>query len=527
MTAIVWFRDDLRVSDHPALSRSRQITRIGCVAFTCSTTERRAFGRSAARRAGGWRSRCAPCRRACASVAHRWCCGKGSAPAVIAALAREIGAEAVYWNEIAQAPHRAVADQVAAALAEIGVAAHRFPGDLLAAPKPDPQQGEPGPARVHAVLAAGAGAGDPPKPLPAPKTLQGVPNLASDRLEDWKLEPTQPDWAGGLRDTWKPGEASAQARLKAFLDGGIAGYSDDRDRPDRDGTSRLSPHLRFGEISPRQVWHAARFAAAEHPRLSADIDKFLSELGWREFCRHLLFDVPDLATRNLQPSFDAFPWKHDAKALHAWQRGQTGYPIVDAGMRELWHTGVMHNRVRMVVASFLVKHLLIDWRHGEQWFWDTLVDADPGSNPASWQWVAGSGADAAPYFRVFNPILQGEKFDPDGAYVRRWVPELAQLPDKLIHQPWTATPLELASAGVELGKTYPQPIVDHKAGRERALARLTRRSASELGRSTVAGGAIDQQHGGGAGDHAGNRDGIEPLVEQHDRPSATVTAGTR
>ena len=273
--------------------------------------------------------------------------------------------------------------------------------------------------------------GDPPKPLPAPKMLNGVPDLASDRLEDWKLEPTAPDWAGGLRDNWQPGEASAQARLEAFLDGGIAGYASDRDRPDRDGTSRLSPHLRFGEISPRQVWHAARFAAAEHPRLSADIEKFLSELGWREFCRHLLFDVPDLATRNLQPSFDGFPWKHDAKALRAWQRGQTGYPIVDAGMRELWHTGVMHNRVRMVVASFLVKHLLIDWRCGEQWFWDTLVDADAGSNPANWQWVAGSGADAAPYFRVFNPILQGEKFDPDGVYVRRWVPELAQLPDKL------------------------------------------------------------------------------------------------
>ena len=174
--------------------------------------------------------------------------------------------------------------------------------------------------------------------------------------------------------------------------------------------------------------------------MSGDIDKFLSELGWREFCRHLLFDVPDLATRNLQSAFDAFPWKHDGKALAAWQRGRTGYPIVDAGMRELWHTGVMHNRVRMVVASFLVKHLLIDWREGEKWFWDTLVDADAGSNPANWQWVAGSGADAAPYFRVFNPILQGEKFDPDGVYVRRWVPELAALPASLIHQPWSAAP---------------------------------------------------------------------------------------
>jgi deoxyribodipyrimidine photo-lyase len=250
----------------------------------------------------------------------------------------------------------------------------------------------------------------------------------------------------------------------------MARYSTNRDRPDRAGTSGLSPHLRFGEISPRQVWHAARFAADARASLAADADKFLSELAWREFCRHLLFDVPDLATRNLQPAFDRFPWRNDGRALRAWQRGQTGYPLVDAGMRELWHTGTMHNRVRMVAASFLVKHLLIDWRAGEKWFWDTLVDADPGSNPANWQWVAGSGVDAAPYFRVFNPVLQGERFDPGGAYTRRWVPELARLPDSLIHRPWSATPLECQAAGVRLGATYPQPIVDHKAGRERALA---------------------------------------------------------
>jgi deoxyribodipyrimidine photo-lyase len=310
----------------------------------------------------------------------------------------------------------------------------------------------------------------PPKPLPAPNTLNAANVVASDALEHWNLEPVRPDWAGGLRQAWRPGEASAQTRLAAFLKAGVAGYASDRDRPDHDATSNLSPHLRFGEISPRQLWHAARFAAAERPATASDIEKFRSELGWREFCRHLLFDMPDLAERNLQSEFDAFPWRTDRGALKAWQSGRTGYPIVDAGMRQLWHTGVMHNRVRMVAASFLVKHLLIDWRHGEKWFWDTLVDADVGSNPANWQWVAGCGADAAPYFRVFNPILQGKKFDPDGAYVRRWVPELVELPPSLIHQPWSATPLELEGAGVRLGETYPQPIIDHKAGRARALA---------------------------------------------------------
>jgi len=466
--AIVWYRDDLRVSDHPALqAASTAPASVVCIyVLDDEAPGLRPLG-GAARwwLAQSLRALQSSLRERGAGLVLR----RGPAPKVIAALAREVDAASVYWNEIAQSPHRAVADQVAAALGEIGVAAQRFPGDLLAAPSQIRNKENRG-LRVFTPFWRRVQAlGDPPKPLPAPKKLNGVPNLASDKLEDWGLEPTAPDWAGGLRESWQPGEASAQANLETFLTEAIAGYSGNRDRPDRDGTSSLSPHLRFGEISPRQVWHAARFAAAEHPRLSADIDKFLSELGWREFCRHLLFEVPDLATRNLQPAFNGFPWKSDAKALHAWRRGQTGYPIVDAGMRELWHTGVMHNRVRMVVASFLVKHLLIDWRRGEQWFWDTLVDADAGSNPANWQWVAGSGADAAPYFRVFNPILQGEKFDPGGVYVRRWVPELRQLPDSLIHQPWKATPLELASAGVELGKTYPHPIVDHRIGRERAL----------------------------------------------------------
>jgi deoxyribodipyrimidine photo-lyase len=466
---IVWFRDDLRLSDHPALNAAISTgARVVCLyVFDDISDGPRPLG-GAARwwLAQSLRALQASLGAIGASLLLR----RGRAAEIIAGLARECGASAVFWNEIAQAPHRMVADQVAAALQEIGVAAQRFPGDLLAEPASIRNQQGRGLRVFTPFWRRLLARGDPPKPLPAPGALCPVADLASDTIESWHLEPEHPDWAAGLRATWRPGERSAQARLKAFLEGDVAGYAGDRDRPDRNATSGLSPHLRFGEISPRQVWHAARFAAAERPALSGGIDKFLSELGWREFCRHLLFDVPDLATRNLQPSFDGFGWKQDAAALTAWQRGQTGYPLVDAGMRELWHTGVMHNRVRMVAASFLVKHLLIDWREGERWFWDTLVDADAGSNPANWQWVAGCGADAAPYFRVFNPVLQGEKFDPDGAYVRRWVPELAALPAGLIHQPWSATPLELRGAGVVLGETYPPPIVDHKVGRARALA---------------------------------------------------------
>jgi deoxyribodipyrimidine photo-lyase len=475
---IVWFRSDLRLSDHPALHAAASSgVPVIClyVLDEVSPALQPPDGRPLGGAARWWLAQSLRALQASlTAIGGSLVLRRGPAARIIAELTRETGARTVFWNEIAQAPHQAVADQVATSLQAIGIASQSFPGDLLAAPA-DIRNKEGRGLRVFTPFWRRVQAlGGPPKPVPAPTKLRSTPDIASDVLAQWRLEPTRPDWAGGIRSTWTPGEVAAQQRLHEFLENGVAGYVGDRDRPDRHGTSRLSPHLCFGEISPRQVWHAARFAAADRPALSVGIDKFLSELGWREFCRHLLFDVPDLATRNLQPSFDAFPWRHDHQALSAWQRGQTGYPIVDAGMRELWHTGVMHNRVRMVVASFLVKHLLIDWRHGEQWFWDTLVDADPGSNPANWQWVAGSGADAAPYFRVFNPILQGEKFDPDGAYVRRWVPELAALPAATIHQPWRAAPLELAGAGVQLGKTYPEPIVDHKKGRERALAAYAR-----------------------------------------------------
>ncbi|MGJ4927917.1 cryptochrome/photolyase family protein [Bradyrhizobium sp. HKCCYLS2038] len=466
---IVWFRESLRLSDHPALhaAATRGIPVVCSYVLDQESPALRPLG-------GATRWWLAQSLRALQAELHN--CGaelvirRGPAAKVLAELARETKASAVYWNDVAQAGPRVVAADVEAALGEIGVTSRVFPDDLLVDPAELRGKDGRGPRVFTPFWKRVLALGDPPKPLLAPSRLSSPPAVASLAIDELALEPTKPDWAGGLRATWRAGERAAQQRLAQFLEAAVRTYAADRDRPDIDATSRLSPHLRFGEISPRQIWHAARFAAEESPASALGIDKFLSELGWREFSRHLLYNNTDLATRNLQPSFDAFPWAHDETALRAWQRGQTGYPIVDAGLRELWHTGSMHNRVRMVAASLLVKHLLIDWRCGEQWFWDTLVDADAGSNPASWQWVAGSGADAAPYFRVFNPVLQGEKFDSNGAYVRRWVPELARLPAGLIHQPWAAKPLELAEAGVALGRSYPAPMIEHKQGRERALA---------------------------------------------------------
>jgi len=279
------------------------------------------------------------------------------------------------------------------------------------------------------------------------------------------------NWIAGLRAAWKPGSAGAEAELKRFLRDGLLTYPEGRNRPDLPGTSRLSPHLHFGEISPRQVWHAVK-RSAESKSVSAAVWRdwqFLTELGWREFAHHLLFHFPHTPEQPLRPEFARFPWRKNPVWLRAWQRGQTGYPFVDAGMRELWATGWMHNRVRMVAASFLVKNLLLPWQDGARWFWDTLVDADLANNTLGWQWTAGCGADAAPFFRIFNPVSQGDKFDPEGAYVRRWVPELARLPSTWIHHPWQAPPTALAAAGIELGRTYPRPIVSHLVSRELAL----------------------------------------------------------
>ena len=473
--AIVWFRDDLRLMDNPALNAAAASGRpIICVyVFDQESPGLRPLGGAAK----WWlHGSLAALDEALQKKGGPLLLMRGRAAERIEWLAAVTKAQAVCWNRRYDKAGRDLDAGLKSALKERGVAAESFNGTLLQEPWTVTNKAG-APFKVFtAYWRTAQQSGEPCQPLPVPKSLRfcDLPEavtVKSIRLGDMGLEPTAPDWAGGLREAWTRDEAAAEKRLDDFLETGLAGYASRRDRPDLPATSRLSPYLRFGNISPRRIWHAVQTAraAGTTQAQNADIEKFLSEIGWREFCYHLLYHQPDLATRNIQPLFDRMPWRDDPAALRAWRRGSTGYPIVDAGMRELWAAGWMHNRVRMIVASFLTKHLLIDWREGEAWFWDTLVDADPANNPTSWQWVAGSGADAAPYFRVFNPVLQGEKFDPDGAYVRRWVPEIARLPTSIIHKPRKATAKQLAEAQVILGETYPEVIVDHNVARHRAL----------------------------------------------------------
>lgn len=316
----------------------------------------------------------------------------------------------------------------------------------------------------------------PEEPLDPPERLDTVdPSLCSLSIDDLELEPRQ-NWPSRIRSAWQPGAAGANQRLFRFVDQVLADYDARRDRLDVEGTSQLSPHLRWGEISPRQVWRAVRDleGKASHQR-GAGVSTFVRQLLWREFAYHLLVHFPQTDHQPLRSEFQNFPWCNDPAKLKSWRQGRTGYPLVDAGMRQLWLTGWMHNRVRMVVASFLVKHLLIPWQEGARWFWDTLVDADLANNTLGWQWTAGCGADAAPYFRIFNPVSQARKFDPDGVYIRRWLPELSEMPPRWIHAPWQAPAELLAKAGVTLGKDYPLPIVDHAEARAAALAAFAQR----------------------------------------------------
>jgi len=466
--AIVWFRKDLRIADNPALCAA--IARGGPVIGLYVLEEGRFLSPGGAQRWFLHHALDALSERL-AAIGVPLVLRRGEAGRELSSLLRETAATAVFWNRRYAGEEIAADKAVKASLAAAGVETQSCNGSLLREPW-EVKTKTGGPYRVYtpfwnALRAMGPGR----EPLSAPaKKPPPAPRPSSLALADLGLSPQRPNWAREFPRHWTPSEAGAEAALGAFLAKAAKSYADDRNRPDLAGTSRLSPHLAVGTISPVAVWRRMAGAIEAGAVPEGEGWKFLSEIGWREFASHLLYFHPDMAIAPLRPEFADFPWREDAGALEAWKRGMTGVPIVDAGMRELWRTGWMHNRVRMIAASFLVKNLLIDWREGERWFWDTLVDADAGNNAASWQWVAGSGADAAPYFRIFNPVTQGEKFAPDGAYVRRYAPELAGLPAETIHQPWTASEQALRRAKIELGRTYPAPIVDLQETRKRALA---------------------------------------------------------
>jgi deoxyribodipyrimidine photo-lyase len=467
---IYWFRQDLRTRDLPGLLAAAAS---GQPLLACYILDDVSPGEAAMGAASRWwlhhslRSLAAELAALGGSLVLR----RGAAPAVLDNLVAGTGATAVYCSRVYEPWANTLEESLHTVLASRGVSFKRYPGALLFEPGQVMNKGG-GPCKVFTpfwrqCLAAGA----PAVPRPAPAAIDWYRRSpGSEDLTRWGLLPGEPDWARGWGELWQPGSDGARRRLKDFLAGPVSDYDEGRNHPAREATSRLSAHLHFGEISARTVWHAAAARAGKDPGSADQVDKFLSELGWREFSHHLLYHFPAIAAEPFKAQFRHFPWLGNAAALRAWQRGHTGYPIVDAGMRELWSTGFMHNRIRMVVASFLTKHLLIHWRSGARWFQDTLVDADLANNSCGWQWVAGSGADASPYFRIFNPVTQGEKFDEEGRYIRQWVPELARLPDRYLNRPWEAPPDVLEAAGILLGETYPLPVVDHKSARESALA---------------------------------------------------------
>lgn len=466
---IVWFRQDLRIADNPALAWASSTARPLLLIYILEDADQQTWGAGSASKWWLYGSLEA-LGDEIARLGNQLVLRRGDPLDVIPELARTIGGSGVAWNRCYE-PHAVGRDTaLKQTLIDDGLEVHSFNSALWAEPwVVKNKAGQP--FRVFTPFWKELRTVPLRRSTQRPARLPRlVTDIASEPVGDWGLRPVEPNWAEEFETVWRPGEAGAHIALDAFLAHGISGYASDRNLLRPMSTSRLSPHLHFGEISPVQVRERLEAAIAERPDLANDGDKFLSELAWREFSVNLLFHNPGLPEQNWRRQFDEFDWRTDPAGFAAWSRGRTGYPVVDAGMRQLWRTGFMHNRARMIAASFLIKDLLIDWRRGAKWFWDTLVDADLANNSSSWQWVAGSGADAAPYFRIFNPVTQGEQYDPDGSYVRKWVPELSTLPDAYIHCPWNADPATLRRAGIELGITYPHRIVDHALARDRAMA---------------------------------------------------------
>ncbi|MCC7412583.1 MAG: deoxyribodipyrimidine photo-lyase [Gammaproteobacteria bacterium] len=474
-TTIVWLRNDLRLTDNRALHAA--VARGGPVVpvFVFAPEEEGGWAPGSAARYWLHQS-LTGLGAALAARGSPLVLARGPSAPALAALATQTGADAVFWNRRYEPAAMARDGEIAPRLRAGGLHVDSFKSGLLVEPhEVATRAGTPfkvfTPFWRHCTREL-----EPPAPLPAPVELRAPARRpASLPLAAFGLEP-RPDWADGIRRAWQFGEQGAIDRLAQFIDTALDDYADGRDRPDLEGGSRLSPYLHFGELSPATIWHRVRAAQAQRGRMSESraAAAYLRQIWWREFAHHLLQHFPATTDAPLRPRFAGFPWIEDAGALARWQRGQTGYPIVDAGMRELWVTGWMHNRVRMIAASFLVKDLLLPWQAGARWFWDTLVDADLANNTLGWQWTAGCGADAAPYFRIFNPVSQGRRFDPNGTYVRRWLPALAHLPAAHVHAPWNAPANVLAAAGVRLGESYPAPMVEHAWARRRALAAYDR-----------------------------------------------------
>ncbi len=482
---IVWFRLDLRLEDNPALDAAVKKGGPVVPVFIWAPEEEGTWAPGSASR--WWlHHSLASLERSLAEVGSWLVIREGASCDTLRALVRETGADLLVWNRRYEPALVSRDRHVAECLRSRGVETRSYNGSLLFDPD-DFRNRKGSPYQVFTPFWKACLAGRTlDAPLPAPKRLSSRQSPPSSfPLSSLELE-RRGDWPACIQATWQPGTKGATQRLTDFLDKGLSTYVEDRDCPTRSTVSRLSPHLHFGEISPRIIWHEVQehLDRHSHAGMHRQAAAFLRQLAWREFAHHLLHHFPGTPEQPLRAEYARFPWRRDPDALAAWQKGQTGYPIVDAGMRELWTTGWMHNRVRLLVASFLVKDLLIPWQDGARWFWDTLVDADLANNTLGWQWMAGCGADAAPYFRIFNPVSQGERFDRSGDYVRRWVPEVQRLPDRWIHRPWEAPPLVLKHAGVHLGRTYPKPLIDH--GEARALV-LTAFAALKGNRAAAGG----------------------------------------
>lgn len=465
---IVLFHRDLRLHDNPALTAAAQ-RGVVIPVFVWSPNER-AFGNdgSASR---WWLSQSLHAlRQSLAEYSLRLIVRQGERLAVINTLLQETGATAVYMNESYEPDRRMTDDDWVRQLIQKRVEIKQFSASLMMRPN-DLLNVQGQPYRVYSAFFKKFHTKPVPRPLPVPGLLHGFnESIYTETIENLPLISSH-TWHSKLEKHWKPGETEAIKRWKSFLKNSLKQYKDGKDFPGNEAVSKLSPHIAFGEISVCGIWHAIERERVylENPKLHSSMDAFQKQLVWRDFSYHQLDHFPTMRTKPLRQPFEHFPWHTDAASLKKWMCGQTGYPIVDAGMRQLWETGWMHNRVRMIVASFLTKHLLISWQDGEKWFADTLVDFDMANNAMGWQWSAGSGNDAAPYFRIFNPILQGKKFDNDGDYVRKWIPELRLLPSAYIHEPWTAPQHILDAAQLTLGENYPFPIVDHSIARQRAL----------------------------------------------------------